>query len=175
MNKSIYDIIKEALVDGKLPEDFELPKLHAEDEVIFADGALDGIMMYHMQPSEISDEDRELMIEAIKNASDHEFEIAEGLFHQLAKDNRALSIAQTLQDYIYDEHREELQPGNLYEFAIGLIELSTNIECVKYGLLILDTLIIQNEELKNIDMLWSSSYSRAKATAKYIANERKRY
>ena len=149
MNKSIYDIIKEAMVDNQLPEGFELPKLHAEDEVVFADGALDGIMMYHMEPSEISDEDRELMIEAIKNASDHEFEIAEGLFHQLAKDTRAISMAQTLQDYIYDEHREELQPGNLYEFAIGLIELSTNIECVKYGLLLLDTLIIQNEELKN--------------------------
>ena len=29
----------------------------------------------------------------------------------------------------------------------------------------------ENDELKNIDMLWSSSYARAKQTAKYIANE----
>lgn len=28
----------------------------------------------------------------------------------------------------------------------------------------------QNPELKNIDIIWSSSYTRAKATAKYIAN-----
>lgn len=28
----------------------------------------------------------------------------------------------------------------------------------------------QNSELKNIDIIWSSSYTRAKATAKYIAN-----
>ena len=27
-----------------------------------------------------------------------------------------------------------------------------------------------NEELKNLDIIWSSSYTRAKATAKYIAN-----
>ena len=28
----------------------------------------------------------------------------------------------------------------------------------------------QNNELKNLDIIWSSSYTRAKATAKYIAN-----
>ena len=30
-----------------------------------------------------------------------------------------------------------------------------------------------NEELTNIDVIWSSSYTRAKATAKYIANSNK--
>ena len=28
----------------------------------------------------------------------------------------------------------------------------------------------ENEELQNLDVIWSSSYTRAKATAKYIAN-----
>ena len=28
----------------------------------------------------------------------------------------------------------------------------------------------ENAELKNLDIIWSSSYTRAKATAKYIAN-----
>ena len=28
----------------------------------------------------------------------------------------------------------------------------------------------ENDELKNLDIIWSSSYTRAKATAKYIAN-----
>lgn len=32
-------------------------------------------------------------------------------------------------------------------------------------------LISENNELKNIDMLWCSSYTRAKQTAKYIANQ----
>ena len=31
----------------------------------------------------------------------------------------------------------------------------------------------ENSELKNIDMIWSSSYTRAKATAKYIASNNK--
>ncbi len=29
----------------------------------------------------------------------------------------------------------------------------------------------ENSQLKNVDVIWSSSYTRAKATAKYIANE----
>ena len=29
----------------------------------------------------------------------------------------------------------------------------------------------ENDELKNLDIIWSSSYTRAKATAKYIAHE----
>ena len=29
----------------------------------------------------------------------------------------------------------------------------------------------ENDELKNLDIIWSSSYTRAKATAKYIAYE----
>ena len=31
----------------------------------------------------------------------------------------------------------------------------------------------ENHELQNIDILWSSSYSRAKGTAKYIAHKNK--
>lgn len=31
----------------------------------------------------------------------------------------------------------------------------------------------KNEELKNLDIIWSSSFTRAKATAKYIAYENK--
>ena len=31
----------------------------------------------------------------------------------------------------------------------------------------------ENKELKNIDVIWTSSYTRAKATAKYIVNNNK--
>ncbi len=44
MNKSIYESIKEAAVDGQLPDDYSLPDLtDGEGDVSFADGALDGI------------------------------------------------------------------------------------------------------------------------------------
>ena len=32
-------------------------------------------------------------------------------------------------------------------------------------------ILSKNEELKNIDVIWSSSYTRAKQTAKYVASE----
>ena len=54
---SIYEIIKNSLIDGKLPEDFSLPKLHSEDEMVFVDGGLDGIYTYHMHLPEMSKED----------------------------------------------------------------------------------------------------------------------
>ena len=52
-NKAIIEYIREALVDGELPEDFSLPK---EDEggLVFAEGAMDGIYLYHMLPQELT-------------------------------------------------------------------------------------------------------------------------
>ena len=145
---SIYKSIKSSIVDGKLPEDFSLPKSYAEDELVFADGALDGIYTYHMQVPEMSKEDYSLMVEAIKLASDHKFIEAEDIFIQLANNNRAISIHDTMQEYIV-ENSENIAAGNMYEFSIILIESSNNIECIKYGLTILALLNTNNEELKN--------------------------
>ena len=150
MNQSIYESIKEAAVDGKLPDDYSLPDLtDGEGDVSFADGALDGITMYHMPPFEMTESDYQVMTEAINAASNHEFEIADSLFIQLSKENRAISVSGKLQDYIIDNH-DNLKPGNLYEYVVGLIQLSDNKECVKYGLLILGLLVINNEEVKDV-------------------------
>ena len=150
MNKSIYESIKEAAVDGKLPDDYSLPDLtDGEGDVSFADGALDGITMYHMPPFEMTKSDYQVMTEAINAASNHEFEIADSLFIQLSKKNRAISVSGKLQHYIIDNH-DNLKAGNLYEYAVGLIQLSDNKECVKYGLLILGLLVIDNEEVKDV-------------------------
>ena len=47
-NKSIYEYIRGNLVNGELPPDFSLPKEKQPDKVTFADGAQDGIAVYHM-------------------------------------------------------------------------------------------------------------------------------
>ena len=150
MNKSVYELIKEATVDGQLPDDFSLPALKdGEEEVSFADGALDGITMYHMPPFDMTESDYQVMTEAINAASNHEFEIADSLFIQLSKENRAISVSDKLQHYVID-NQDNLKAGNLYEYAVGLIQLSDNRECVKYGLLILGQLVTNNEEVKEI-------------------------
>ena len=146
---SIYEIIKSSIVDGKLPKSFSLPKLHAEDEMVFVDGGLDGIYTYHMYLPEMSKEDYSMMVEAISLASNHQLEEAKDLFLQIAKNNRAISIHDTMQEYIL-ENRESIDADNLYEFSLGLIHLSDSIECVKYGLIILEIMNTNSEEVKDV-------------------------
>ena len=122
---SIFDIISSSIVNGQLPEDFSLPKNN--DELVFADGAKDGIYLYHMQPQEINDKDYETMVEAVIAASDHNYEQADRLFLELAQNNPAIAIIDDLQDYIA-KNTEFLKAGNVYEYATNLIIDSENIE-----------------------------------------------
>ena len=66
------------------------------------------------------------------------------------------------------KHADELK-----ENGIKNINETTQIENEKYILSVKgeeqSRKLSKNSELDNIDVLWSSSYSRAKATAKYIA------
>lgn len=142
---SIFDIISSSIVNGQLPEDFSLPKNN--DNLVFADGAKDGIYLYHMQPQEINDKDYETMVEAVIAASDRNYEQADRLFLELAQNNPAIVIIDDLQDYIA-KNAEVLKAGNVYEYTINLIIDSENIECVKYGLSILNLLNTNNDELK---------------------------
>ena len=145
---SIYELIKDSLVEGKLPEGFCLPRTQ-EDDIVFADGALDGIYLYHAQPTEISDEDYSLLVEAIDMASNHDFEKANELFEKISINNRAITICDVLQGYIFN-NSETILVDNMLEFAMKQIRFSNNIECIKYGLIILETICTNNEELKEI-------------------------
>ena len=61
--QSIYEVIKASLVDGRLPEDFSLPKDEDSDQNLpFADGAMDGIYIYHMPHTPMTDEDFNLKL-----------------------------------------------------------------------------------------------------------------
>lgn len=145
MSIPIYELIKKAMVNGEIPRDFSL--FIKEDEVLFADGAKDGISYYHFGTSEVSDEDYNTMSKAISEASDRNFEQANKLFIELSKNVSCLSIIDKLQKHIWD-NKENLQARNLYDYAVETITLSDNIECIKYGLSILEMLNTNNEELK---------------------------
>ena len=144
-NKSLFDYIKDNIVDGKLKDDFSLPK--EENDFIYADGARDGIQYYHMGPQEMNDNEYQLMLEAIKYASEGEFEIAEKLFIELSKTINALSIIDKLQNYIW-EIKDNLKAGNIYEFGLYLALESDKKECVKFGLSILELMNTNNDETK---------------------------
>ena len=71
MNISIYQLIKKALVNGEIPRDFTIFK--KEEDIIFADGAKDGISYYHFGTSEVGEEDYKIMTDAILSASNRNF------------------------------------------------------------------------------------------------------
>ena len=53
-SKSLYETISSAVVDGELPNDFSLPKnTDGKNEIAWADGAMDGVGIYHMGFSDI--------------------------------------------------------------------------------------------------------------------------
>jgi len=63
-NLSIYELIKSSIQsDGSLPEDFSLPQ-EKTDGISWADGAMDGVFLYHTTRNEDS-------IEPLKNVIFH--------------------------------------------------------------------------------------------------------
>ncbi len=134
-------------MDFTISDDF---KDNESNGIPFADGAYDGIAVYHMGSPELSAETRELMINALKTAASGDTEAAERAFTELGKSQRAIHVIDEMQDYII-EHKDEIPAKRLYEFAVYAITRSCDIECVKFGLSILELLVIdENEELKDV-------------------------
>ncbi|MBR0130989.1 MAG: hypothetical protein IJM08_06775, partial [Firmicutes bacterium] len=135
--KALYSYIAEALAEGALPADFSLPKPEgSEGELLFADGAMDGISIYHMQPQEPDENAKSLMEEAVKAAAAGDGAMAEELFYALSERCSAVNAAGSLQSYLI-AHRAELNDAELYDTALQLL-LSDRRECVKFGLIILE-------------------------------------
>lgn len=146
--QSLLSCIEAAIVDGELPEDFSLPHQIPDDEVAFADGAKDGIEMYHMPEAELSAELRACMEAGVLAASDHDYERADAFFAQVFSQTSALSIIDELQAFCR-AHFDELKRGNIYEYAIGTMGVSDDREMVKLGLSLLELFVTDsNEELK---------------------------
>jgi len=71
-NLSIYELIKSSIQsDGSLPKDFSLPQ-EETDGISWADGAMDGVFLYHTARNEDS-------IEPLKDII---FQISEGKFEE---------------------------------------------------------------------------------------------
>ena len=61
MGTSVYKQIYNAIENESLPDGFELPEEDtASGSLKWAPGAMDGVYMYHMAPSELSDADTAL-------------------------------------------------------------------------------------------------------------------
>ncbi len=147
VKQSIYELISENIQEGVLNKEFCLPK---EDfnGVPFADGAMDGICVYHMGASDLNEEEMMLIGNAIRFASNGETKSADLAFKDLYKKHRVIGIIDEIQRYVID-HTSELNAGNLYSYAVYLILNSSDVESVKVGMVLLELFKV-DDRLKEI-------------------------
>ena len=137
---SIYELIKTSIqANGELPEDFKLPPKDPNG-VPWADGALDGVSIYHLVENE---ED----IEPLKNIV---FQISEGKFEEAQTnldklDFSMVSRRYSLLNWIVQEE-EKINLNNLYEFASSQLVTTKNIEVIKFCLSVLAIMNVETDE-----------------------------
>ena len=135
---SLFEYISSSVVDGELPEDFSLPDItEDEDEIKWADGAQEGVFLYHMVPPELSKDDRTLISDAVRAASMRDYDLADSLFKMLSGRFQAIEVVDDFQPYITNNQRK-LNTRNLFEYAMHLLFESDDRECVKFGLAMLE-------------------------------------
>jgi len=139
-NLSIFELIETSIQpNGELPEDFKLPPKDPNG-VPWADGALDGVYIYHLVENE---ED----IEPLKNIV---FQISEGKFEEAQNnlenlDFFMISRRDPLLNWIIQEQKQ-ININNLCEFTISQLSTSKNIEVIKFCLCVLEIINLETEK-----------------------------
>ena len=137
---SIYELIKNSIqTNGELPKDFKLPPKDPNG-IPWADGAMDGVYIYHTVGNE---ED----IEALKNIV---FQISEGKFEEAQTnldklDFSMISRTNSLLSWIIQEQKQ-INLNNLYEFASSQLVTTKNIEVIKFCLSVLAIMNVETDE-----------------------------
>ena len=137
---SIFELIKTSIQpNGELPEDFKLPPKDPNG-VPWADGAMDGVYIYH---TVVNEED----IEPLKNII---FQISEGKFEEAQNNLENLdffmvSRRDPLLNWIIQEQKQ-INIDNLCEFAISQLSTSKNIEVIKFCLCVLEIIKLETEK-----------------------------
>lgn len=130
---SIFFNIKGAFYNGKLPDDYKLPRYGAKP--MFADGAQDGTAIYHLKLEETDENAR--LLEAFKLMSNADFPAAEALLESILQNNYAIKLADDIHTVLF-ENQEVLDAENIYRFAVNNLLASKNKELVKADMVILE-------------------------------------
>lgn len=147
-NECIFEDICKARDElGMLPPKYSLPQNGPaeSDNLRFADGALDGIAIYHMG---VPTQDTALLEQALDTAVT-DLEQAHELVRRWAVDGHMISSMNQIQQYTM-EHQQQLPPSQIYRLAVECALKGTHREEVKFGLVMLTLFDTDNnEQLKN--------------------------
>ena len=161
---SLYNVIKANLKDGRLPREFSLPKPKDSDQNIpFADGAMDGIYIYHMEHSGLTGEQHAVMELAVDYMNQADIIGADTAFKKLGSMAGAISSLDELQRYIVahavnpNDKPDPARPNeirltlkNICDTARRLIAESENKESVKYALAVCEIFRHHPDDIKEI-------------------------
>lgn len=146
--ESIYENICRSRNDLEvLPPAYSLPRENdsEQEKVRFADGAMDGIALYHMG---VPDQDTALLEQALNTAAT-DLEQAHEMVRQWVRDGHMVSARDKIVSYLL-EHQQELPAPEIYRLAAECALKGTHREEVKFGLVLLMLFDLgQNEPLKN--------------------------
>lgn len=149
-NSSLFNMIRQFVQeDGSLPSDFALPKIKTKENLSFADGALDGITIYHcgIHNEEECEQRLEPLCEVLRLISANRPSQAEKkLLDYFSGDYTSmLPLIDDLQHWIID-NASDLNPGLIFTFSVNLIEESGNAECIKFAMSILEIMDIEENK-----------------------------
>ena len=137
---SIFELIKTSIqTNGELPKDFKLPPKDPNG-IPWADGAMDGVYIYHTVRKE---EDIEALKSIVFQISEGKFEEAQTNLDKL--DFSMVSRRSSLLNWIVQEE-EKINLNNLYEFATLQLTTSKNIELIKFCLSVLTIVNIETDK-----------------------------
>ncbi len=146
--KSLLDVIRENIVNGELPDSFSLPKDDDGDpnKIRWADGAEEGVMIYHMGRSEISDEQMQIVADAFSNSGDTEKVVTK--MKEFFEKASPIGSIDAIQRYIFD-HTDILDPNVIHNLGVECLH-KDDVAIVKFGLMLIEIFNEPDEELKDI-------------------------
>ena len=145
--KSLLETIHENIRNGELPDSFSLPKEDSDpNKVKWADGAYDGVSIFHMGRPEITDEHMKIVADAFSAIQDHERAKAR-MKSFFAKISPLWGI-DAIQNYIFS-HTDSLPAAAVHQFAMDCIQ-SSDVDLVKLGMLIIEIFSEPDNTIKDI-------------------------
>lgn len=156
-DQSIYQYIESSLVDGVLPDEFslgdfsEVISTEGELSISMADGAMDGICIYHVQPQEVPEGIVDTIADALELACGEEEDRASAseTLSGLLKEHRAIYLIDAIQQAAL-QVADKFGSKGLFFYAVESILSSTDRELVKLGLSILELSSDPGPDLKEV-------------------------
>ena len=149
-DRAIYEHIVTSIVDGRLSDDFSLEDYDEPGQPIrMADGALDGIHVYHMAPPELPDDIVQTIAGAFELSCAGGRDAADATLSQLLAQYRAIGLVDQIQQAVMDV-AQRVPAQALYGSAVLPILTSTDKEMVKLGLAVLEMFNEPDEMMKEV-------------------------